>query len=92
LGGNSGSGVLDGVTSQAAGNLTAIIILDPKLCYVPGDVVGSRITWILGFLGSSYSLVNQDYTLSRDTTSPCGSSAPLSTGGTRPGEGGKPNL
>jgi hypothetical protein len=80
FGGDSGSGVLNALTNQAAGNLTAVNILDPKLFYAPGEVIGSRMTWILRFLGSSYSLVNQDYTLSRDTTSSCGSSRPLGTG------------
>ena len=80
FGGDSGSGVLNGLTSQAAGNLTAVNIVDPKLFYAPGEVVGSRMTWILRFLGPGYSLVNQDYTLARDTTSSCGSSRPLRTG------------
>jgi hypothetical protein len=45
-----------------------VIIFDPSLAYVPGEVVGTRVTWILSFLGASYSPVNQDRTLSRDTT------------------------
>lgn len=81
FGGDSGSGVLH-ADNRAVGNLDAIIILDPSLGYVPGEVVGTRVTWILSFLGSSYSLVNQDRTLSRDTTTTCPS------GGGSTGQGG----
>jgi hypothetical protein len=70
FGGDSGSGVLH-VDNRAAGNLDAVIIFDPSLAFAPGEVVGSRVTWILSFLGASYSLVNQDRTLSRDTTTTC---------------------
>jgi hypothetical protein len=68
-GGDSGSGVLHG-DGRAVGNLTATTILYPP--WLPGESVGSRVTWILSFLGSGYSLVNADYTLARDTTSSCG--------------------
>ena len=67
FGGDSGSGVLT-ATGQAAGNLTATIILSPP--YVPGETVGSRMTWILSFINAS--LVNADFTTARDTTSSCG--------------------
>jgi hypothetical protein len=71
LGGDSGSGIIH-LDNRAVGDLTAINIVDPSLAFLPGEVVGTRVTWILGFLGGGYSLVNQDRTLSRDTTS-CGS-------------------
>jgi hypothetical protein len=70
FGGDSGSGVLH-ADNRAAGNLDAIIIFDPSLAFTPGEVVGSRVTWILSFLGGGYSLVNQDRTLSSDTTTTC---------------------
>ena len=88
FGGDSGSGVLT-ADGRAAGNLTAIIILSPP--YLPGEIVGSRMTWILGYLGAS--LVNADFTLARDTTSACGTSestrvkAPKPKG--KPPKGGK---
>jgi hypothetical protein len=67
LGGDSGSGVLH-LDGRAVGDLDAITILDPSLAFAPGEVIGSRVTWILGFLGAGYSLVNADRSLSRDTT------------------------
>ena len=85
LGGDSGSGVVH-ADNRAVGNLDAIIILDPSLSYTPGEVVGSRVTWILGFLGAGYSLVNQDRTLSRDTTA-C-TFSPTAGGDTSGGGGG----
>jgi hypothetical protein len=81
FGGDSGSGVLH-ADDRAVGNLDAIIIFDPSLAFVPGEVVGSRVTWILTFLGRGYSLVNQDGTLSRDTTTSC------TSGGGSGGDGG----
>lgn len=83
LPGDSGSGVLT-ADGRAAGDLTAIIIFDPTLSYVPGEIVGSRMTWILAYTG--FSLVNADYSLSRDTDSACGSTA---GGGGGKGGGGK---
>jgi hypothetical protein len=74
FGGDSGSGVLHG-DNRAAGDLTAVYILDPSFAFAPGEVVGSRVTWILGFLGGSYKLVNADRTLSRDTTNSCTTAA-----------------
>jgi hypothetical protein len=70
FGGDSGSGVLNAATNQAVGDLTATALVYVP-AFVPGETIGSRITWILRFLGTSYYLVNQDYTLARDTTSPC---------------------
>jgi hypothetical protein len=70
FGGDSGSGVLH-ADNRAVGNLDAIVIFDPSLAFVPGEVVGSRVTWILSFLGSGYKLVNRNRTLSRDTTTTC---------------------
>jgi hypothetical protein len=86
FGGDSGSGVLH-ADDRAAGNLDAIIIVDPSLAFTPGEVVGSRVTWILSFLGGGYSLVNQDRTLSSDTTSTC--PARSTSGGGGSGGGGK---
>jgi len=88
MGGDSGSGVVH-ADNRAVGNLDAIIILDPSLSYVPGEVVGSRVTWILGFLGAGYSLVNADRTLSRDTTTSCGSTSGGDGGGGGGNSGGK---
>jgi len=89
FGGDSGSGVLH-VDNRAVGNLDAVIIFDPSLAFTPGEVVGSRVTWILSFLGAAYSLVNQDRTLASDTTSTCparsGSSS--GSGGSGGGNGG----
>jgi hypothetical protein len=69
FGGDSGSGVLT-AGGLAAGDLTATIINSPP--YVPGETVGARMTWILKYL--NMSLVNADFTTSRDTTSSCGTS------------------
>ena len=91
FGGDSGSGVLHG-NDQAVGNLTATALIYPP--FLPGETIGSRVTWILAFLGSGYSLVNQDYTLARDTTSPCGTADDGDEGGGGGkgggGKGGKP--
>jgi hypothetical protein len=70
FGGDSGSGVMT-ASNQAAGNLTAVYIFDPSFAFFTGEVVGSRATWILSYLGGSYKQVNADYSLSRDTTNSC---------------------
>ena len=90
FGGDSGSGVINAATNQAAGDLTASAIVYLP-AFAPGETIGSRITWILSFLGSGYSLVNADRTLSRDTTSECGTatSEEASGGGGKKGGGGK---
>jgi hypothetical protein len=95
FGGDSGSGVLHAGTNQAVGDLTAVALIYPP--FVPGETIGSRVTWILSFLGSGYSLVNADRTLARDTTSPCGTAEPTAIssgggngGGKGNGKGGKP--
>ena len=89
FGGDSGSGVLH-ADDRAAGDLDATIIFDPSLAYVPGETVGTRVTWILSFLGASYSLVNQDGTLSRDTTTTCPAGGdPGGGGGGNKGGGNK---
>lgn len=89
FGGDSGSGVINAATGQAAGNLTATAIVYLP-AYAPGESIGSRVTWILDYLGSGYSLVNADRTLSRDTTSSCGDASGdgASSGGGN-GKGGK---
>lgn len=84
-GGDSGSGVLHG-NGQAIGNLTATALIYPP--FLPGESIGSRVTWILRFLGTGYSLVNQDYTLARDTTSSCGTADGGDGGGDGGGKGG----
>jgi hypothetical protein len=85
--------------NRAVGDLDAIIIFDPSLAFTPGEVVGSRVTWILSFLGAGYQLVNADRTLVRDTTA-CTAASPLATAdsgggggkgqGKGHGKGGKP--
>ena len=96
FGGDSGSGVLT-ADGKAAGNLTAIIIF--SLPYLPGETVGSRMTWILSYTG--LNLVNADFTTSRDTDSACGTEdapKPIRIGnpgggnGGGNGKGGKPKL
>jgi hypothetical protein len=77
FGGDSGSGVLNGATNQAVGDLTATALVYSP--FVPGETIGSRITWILRYTG--YSLVNADRTLARDTTSPCGTATGSAIGG-----------
>jgi hypothetical protein len=86
FGGDSGSGILHG-DNRAVGDLTAIIIFDPSLAFTPGEVVGTRITWILDFLGAGYSLVNADGTLVRDTTTTCPASTDGGGGNTSAGGG-----
>ena len=94
FGGDSGSGVLHAGSDQAVGDLTAVALIYPP--FVPGETIGSRITWILGFLGAGYSLVNADRTLARDTDSPCGTAGAQAggdgktSGGKGNGKGGKP--
>jgi hypothetical protein len=87
FGGDSGSGVINAATNQAAGNLTASAIVYLP-AFAPGETIGSRITWILSFLGSGYSLVNADRTLARDTTSSCGTATTESSSGGGGGKGG----
>jgi hypothetical protein len=89
FGGDSGSGVLDAATNQAVGDLTAVSLVYPP--FVPGETIGSRITWILSYTG--FSLVNADRTLARDTTSPCGTATAATAGAGKGGGkkgGGKP--
>lgn len=85
FGGDSGSGVLDAATDQAAGDLTATAIVYLP-AFAPGETIGSRITWILGWSG--LYLVNADYTTARDTTSSCGTATAAATGTKGGGKGG----
>src|SRR5215218_6496350 len=86
FGGDSGSGVINAATNQAAGDLTASAIVYLP-AFAPGETIGSRITWILAWSG--LSLVNADRTTSRDTDSPCGSAtSETGTGGGSGGGGG----
>jgi hypothetical protein len=62
--GDSGSGITI-QDNRSAGNFTHIIVFDPDLKYTPGQLVGTRTTRILEFLGNSYSQVNADGTLSK---------------------------
>ena len=61
--GDSGSGVLVGVDpsnaglEEAAGDLTHLVILDPKLKYLPGMMAGTRMSKILS-IASGWSLVH----------------------------------
>src|SRR4051812_45504147 len=61
--GDSGAGVLAGVNpsnagvEEAAGNLTHLVILDPKLQYLPGMMAGTRMSKILS-IASGWNLVN----------------------------------
>ena len=86
FGGDSGSAVLH-AGNAAVGDLTATAILYLP-AFLPGESIGSRITWILEFLGTSHRLVNQDYTLSYDASSPCGDAGGDDGGG---GSGGGGN-
>ena len=86
LGGDSGSGVLDASNDEAVGDLTASAIVYLP-AFLPGETIGSRITWILRYSG--FYLVNADRTLARDTTSPCGSAGSTATASsTKSGKGG----
>jgi hypothetical protein len=73
--GDSGSAVLNGANGQAVGDLDAIVELYVPPVYLPGEMIGTRITSILSWLGGSYQLVNQNRTLSRDTTTACGNAS-----------------
>lgn len=75
LPGDSGSGVLTG--PMAAGNLTHGLGIGIKGApFIPLPVgYGTRMTKILDFLGSSFYLVNQDGTLSRETSACTGPDA-----------------
>ena len=86
--GDSGSGVTL-ATDESAGNFTHIILLDPKLQFAPGELVGTRTTAILRFLGAGWSQVNADGTLSSATATSCGGSVAGGGGGTGGDKGGK---
>ncbi len=68
--GDSGSGItlLD---NRSAGNFTHIILVDLRGIYVPGQLTGMRTTKILSWLGSGWSQVNANRTLSRATSTGC---------------------
>jgi hypothetical protein len=68
--GDSGSGVTI-QDNRSAGNFTHIILADTRLIYAPGELAGMRTTKILEFLGTGWSQVNADGTLSRATSAPC---------------------
>jgi hypothetical protein len=70
--GDSGSGVTL-ATNQSAGNFTHIILLDPSLALLPGELAGMRTTEILRFLGPGWAQVNADGSTSA-ATSACGTS------------------
>ena len=70
LPGDSGSGVVNAATNEAAGNLDAFVELYVPPVYLPGEGIGTRMTSILAFSG--YSLVNDDRSLSRATSTSCG--------------------
>jgi hypothetical protein len=70
FGGDSGSGITI-QDDRSAGNFTHIVIFDPDSGFTPGQLVGTRTTAILRFLGKSWSQVNADGTLSRSGPAPC---------------------
>jgi hypothetical protein len=89
--GDSGSGVLNAATGEAAGDLDAIVELYVPPVYAPGEIIGTRMTSILSWAGGSTRLVNADQSLSRATSTACGQpSGSLNsvTGGGKPGKGG----
>jgi hypothetical protein len=85
--GDSGSGVTL-ATNDSAGNFTHIIIFDPKLQFAPGELVGTRTTAILRFLGTGWSQVNADGSLSSASTTSCGGTVAGGGGGSGGGGGG----
>jgi hypothetical protein len=89
LPGDSGSGVLNAATGEATGNLDAIVELYVPPVYVPGEIIGTRMTSILSWGG--VSLVNADQSLSRGGATACGQPSgrlALPSGGGKPGKGG----
>src|SRR3954454_1641581 len=90
--GDSGSGVLNAATGEAAGNFDAIIELYVPPVYTPGELVGTRMTSILSWGG--VSLVTAAQSLTRATSTACGQPsgklALPSGGGKGGGGGGKP--
>ena len=70
LPGDSGSGITI-QDNRSAGNFTHIILLDLRGIYTPGELTGMRTTKILEFLGTAFSQVNADGSLSRATNAPC---------------------
>lgn len=68
--GDSGSGITL-ADNRSAGNFTHIILADLRGIYVLGQLAGMRTTKILSFLGSGWSQVNANGTLSRATSAPC---------------------
>ena len=67
--GDSGSGITL-ADNRSAGNFTHIILADLRGIY-PGQLAGMRTTRILEYLGSGWSQVNADGSLSRATNAPC---------------------
>lgn len=62
--GDSGAGVLVAGTNQAAGDLTHLLIgIDRK--YPGSDLIGTRVTRALTWMGGEYRLVNEDRTYAR---------------------------
>jgi hypothetical protein len=87
--GDSGSGVINAATGEAAGDLDAIVELYVPPVYTPGEIIGTRITSILSFLGSGYKLVNADQTLSGGGSTACGQPSGNLNSVTSGGGGGK---
>ena len=86
--GDSGSGITL-ATNESAGNFTHIILVDPSLALLPGELAGMRTTEILRFLGPGWAQVNADGSTSTATSS-CGTSVDGGSGGGSAG-GGKPD-
>jgi hypothetical protein len=68
--GDSGSGITI-QDNRSAGNFTHIIVWDPSLKYTPGQLVGTRTTRILQFLGTGWSQVSADGSTSKAGVAPC---------------------
>src|SRR5919108_492045 len=88
--GDSGSGITI-QDNRSAGDFTHIIIFDPTLDFAPGELVGTRSTAILQFLGSGWAQVNADGTTSTSGPAQCGTSVNSASpsGGGGGGGGGK---
>jgi hypothetical protein len=75
--GDSGAAVNLG-TNQAAGDLTHLNLPGfPEFFQYPGStLLGTRVTEMLRLFGSGFHVVNQDGSLSRETSTNCGSPPP----------------
>jgi hypothetical protein len=81
--GDSGSGITI-QDDRSAGDFTHIIVYDPTFNFAPGELVGTRTTAILQFLGPGWAQVNADGTTATAGPALCGLSVagPAPAGGT----------